>query len=128
MRVTELERSQEPLPPFAATLDAIGWGLFLIWVGAALFAQVGWPVFFVGTGALMLAGQGARMSLGARVDWFALILGTFLVLAGGLRVLDLQLDDALVPAWFVPSMFVAIGVAVVVTAWRRRRRSSGPPS
>jgi hypothetical protein len=122
MRVTELDRSHERPLPVAATVDAVGWGLFLIWVGAALFARVGWEVFFLVTGVLLLAGQAVRRYAGARVDWFALVLGAFLVVAGGSPVLELQLDDVLLPAWFVPSMFVAVGLAVVVSAWRRRRK------
>lgn len=122
MRVTEVERSHEPAVPGAATVDAVGWGVFLMWVGIALFAQVGWAIFFFGAGVLVLAGQAVRTRIGSRADWFALALGAFLVVAGGSRALELPLEEVLVPTWFVPSMFIAVGVAIVVTAWRRRRK------
>lgn len=122
MRITERESSREPQLPLAATVDSAGWGVFLIWVGLALYGRLGWAVFFLGTGGLLLVGQAVRRSVGSNVDWFAVVLGIFLVVVGGSRALELQLDDAVVPSWFVPSMFVAAGIAVVATAWKRHRR------
>ena len=49
MNDTEINRSAGPQRPVAAKLDTIGWGVFLMWVGAALLADVGWPVFFLGS-------------------------------------------------------------------------------
>jgi len=35
-------------------LDAIGWGIFFIWVGIALLADVGWGVGCIGVGVIIL--------------------------------------------------------------------------
>jgi hypothetical protein len=36
------------------TLDAVGWGLFFIWIGIAFVADLGWGVGFIGFGLLIL--------------------------------------------------------------------------
>ncbi|WP_128000804.1 hypothetical protein [Piscinibacter defluvii] len=120
MNGTEEDRPGRAQTPSAAKVDTVGWGVFLMWVGTALLADVGWPVFFVGTGLIMLGGQAARRRLGLRPDWFALVLGTCFVAAGGWRALDVPLGQLAVPAWLVPSAFIAAGAAIVLSAWRGR--------
>jgi hypothetical protein len=41
-------------------LDALGWGLFFIWMGIAVLADVGWGVGFLGLGLIILGSLGAR--------------------------------------------------------------------
>ena len=41
-------------------LDAVGWGLFFIWIGIAILADVGWGVGFIGVGLIILGVLGAR--------------------------------------------------------------------
>jgi len=124
MNDTEIERQARPRTPVTVKLDTVGWGVFLMWVGAALLADVGWPVFFLGTGIIMLAGQAARRLSGLKPDWFALVLGICFFAAGGLRALDIQLGQIIAPAWLLPSALIAVGVAIVLSAWRKR----GPPA
>lgn len=97
MNDSAVDRSARTPTPAGAKLDTVGWGLLLIWVGAALFADVGWPVFFLGTGLMLLGGQAARSHFG------------------------LPLGPLVTPAWIVPAAFIAVGVAVVASVWRRRR-------
>lgn len=120
MNGTEVDRSAGAQTPVAAKVDTVGWGVFLVWVGAALLADVGWPVFFLGAGLVMLGGQAARRHFGLKLDWFALVLGICFAAAGGLRALDVQLSKIVTPAWLVPSAFIAAGVAIVLSAWRKR--------
>ncbi len=47
-------------------LDAIGWGLFFIWKGAALIADVGWGVGLLGVGIITLGAQAARKTSACR--------------------------------------------------------------
>jgi hypothetical protein len=49
------------------TLDAVGWGLFFIWMGIAILADVGWGVGLIGTGLIILGGLGAREYLSESV-------------------------------------------------------------
>jgi hypothetical protein len=41
-------------------LDAVGWGLFFIWMGIAVLANVGWGVGFLGVGLLIFGSLGVR--------------------------------------------------------------------
>jgi hypothetical protein len=41
-------------------LDAVGWGLFFIWMGIAVLANVGWGVGFLGVGLIILGSLGAK--------------------------------------------------------------------
>lgn len=41
-------------------LDAVGWGLFFIWMGIAVLADVGLGVGFLGVGLIILGGVVAR--------------------------------------------------------------------
>lgn len=36
------------------TLDAVGWGLFFIWIGIAILIDVGWGIGLIGVGVLIL--------------------------------------------------------------------------
>ncbi|MBI5586234.1 MAG: hypothetical protein HY892_20685 [Deltaproteobacteria bacterium] len=36
-------------------LDALGWGLFFIWIGIAFLFDVGWGAGFIGVGVIILA-------------------------------------------------------------------------
>ena len=41
-------------------LDAVGWGLFFIWMGIAILADVGWGVGLIGIGMIILGSLVAR--------------------------------------------------------------------
>ena len=40
--------------------DAVGWGLFFIWIGIAILADVGWGVGLIGVGTIILGSLVAR--------------------------------------------------------------------
>ena len=48
-------------------LDALGWGLFFIWMGIAILADVGWGVGLIGIGLIILGGLVAREYLSGSV-------------------------------------------------------------
>lgn len=41
-------------------VDAVGWGLFFIWMGIAILADVGWGIGLMGIGLIILGGLVAR--------------------------------------------------------------------
>ena len=45
------------------TLDAVGWGVFFIWIGVAFLADLGWGVGFIGVGLIILGALVARIYL-----------------------------------------------------------------
>jgi hypothetical protein len=44
-------------------IDAIGWGVFFIWVGLAVLADLGWGVGMIGVGLIILGVFVARTHL-----------------------------------------------------------------
>jgi hypothetical protein len=48
--------------------DAIGWGLFFIWVGVAWITDVGWGIGLLGVAAITLGMQVARKISGEAVE------------------------------------------------------------
>lgn len=87
-------------------LDAIGWGLFFIWMGIAFLLDVGRGWGLVGIAVIILGEALTRKKLGLKVGSFWIVVG-LLFLAGGLwELLDVQYPVA-------PFAIIAIGVAVL---------------
>ncbi len=119
MTSAQFDMNAEPQPGRSAKLETAVWGLFFIWVGVCLLADFSWAVFFFGTGVLMLGSQALRRYVGLRVDRFSLAMGTCFVVVGGIRGLGWHIGEVTMPAWFVPALFIGVGIAFVVAAWRR---------
>jgi hypothetical protein len=87
-------------------LDAIGWGLFFIWMGIALLLDVGWGWGMVGIAVIILGEALIRKKMDLNVGGFWVVVG-LLFLAGGLwELLEVQHSIA-------PFAIIAIGVAVL---------------
>jgi hypothetical protein len=100
-------------------LDAIGWGLFFIWVGTAWLVDVGLGIGLLGVGAITLGMQLCRKVLGLPVEGFWLFVGGGFAVAGLWAWFDIQRPLA-------PFILVAIGVALLFwRAWPRARGSDG---
>lgn len=123
MTSADLDRPAARPKHLPASLDAGGWGVFFIWVGVCFLAGLSWSVFFLGTGILMLGTQALRRHLGLKLDRFALALGSCFVVVGAIRTLGWPLDAFTLPGWLVPALFIAIGAACLVAAWRRRPKA-----
>lgn len=123
MRRIGIDGAVTPGGSTAAMVDGIGWGFFFIWIGVCFLADLGWGAFLLGTGLLLFAGQAARQRHALTIDRFALLLGGCLAVAGVARLLNLHWDWAAMPGWIGPVFFIALGTAILVTAWRRGHRS-----
>jgi hypothetical protein len=97
-----------PRSAVAGRIEAIGWGLFLIWVGSALLLDVGWGIGLLGVGVLTLTMQGVRRGSGLSIEGFWVLVGSVLALAG---LWELAAADVA----FVPVVLIAIGVLVVAS-------------
>jgi len=93
-------------------LDALGWGLFFVWVGVALMAKFGWGLGLLGVGVITLVGQVARKHFGLAVERFWIVVGVFLVLGGVWDVVGLQFS-------LVPVILIAAGMTLLFSAARR---------
>ncbi len=89
-------------------LDAVGWGLFFVWVGIAFVAHVGWGTGLLGVGLITLGGQVMRKYFGLRLEVFWLMVGFFFLLGGVWELLNVQFE-------FVPILCIIAGVALLVT-------------
>jgi hypothetical protein len=121
MRNIPLDRTAEANHVVAKTIERSGWGLFFIWVGITFLANLGWGVGLLGVGIIMLGAQAAQTSFGLSLDGFGLVLGVCFAGAGLSRLFHMPLDESPISAWLVPSLFIAAGVAALVSAWRHRQ-------
>ncbi len=75
-------------------LEAIGWGLFFVWVGIAFAAHVGWGAGLLGVGIITLGGQVMRKYFALRVEVFWVMVGFFFLLGGVGNYLMFALSSA----------------------------------
>jgi len=115
IRNTEWERALE------AKIDASGWGLFFIWVGVALVASVGWGIALLGTGLIALGAQLARHFSELPVEGWSVGFGVCMSVAGIVQWLDIPVGQTPMPGWLVPAVFAALGLAILLSTWGRKR-------
>ncbi len=99
-------------------IDAVGWGLVLVWVGLALLAHLGWGAGLIGVGLITLGEQAWRKTLHVQVDRFGLVLGTLLGITGLWNLVELPFD-------LVPILFIAAGLGLLASTWRPRHGTGG---
>ncbi len=99
-------------------LDAIGWGLFLIWLGIVLLARAQASVALLGIGIIMLGVQLSRMVLNLHLERFWLVAG-LLFIVGALW----QLADPGVSV--VSILLIAAGLALILTRFLPRQKKTG---
>lgn len=93
------------------TLDAIAWGVFMIWVGIAFLMDVGWGWGLVGVAAIILGAAVIRWMRHLNLGGFWVAVG-LMFLAGGLwELLDVRWPLA-------PVLIIGCGVAVLWGALR----------
>ncbi len=100
---------------FAARLDNIGWGVFLLMTGVLWLMSSALPsgTWLVGTGILLLALNAVRYLKGMTLSLFTLVLG-ILALAGGLA----DLANMRLPLFALA--LVAFGLLLLVRPFARR--------
>jgi len=97
----------------AFTVDTLGFGLFLIWIGVAFWIElVGWGL--VGAGAITLGDQVARKCLRIKVEGNWVFVGVLLVCAGfGQIGLEFSL---------LPLLLIVGGVGVLMSLLKSRAK------
>ncbi len=101
-------------------LEAVGWGLFFIWMGVAFLANVGWGVGLLGVGVIALGAQAARKYFGLPVEWFGLIIGIVFVVWGVWELLRIELGESSISGSLLPMLCVVVGIVIVVSALLRK--------
>lgn len=92
-------------------LDAVGWGLFLIWVGIAFLAEFDRGIGLMGVGVIAVGVQVARRVLGLNIQGFWIFVGLLFVAGGLSEFLEVKLRLG-------PIVLVVVGVAFLLSAVR----------
>ncbi len=108
---TEDARARNPL---AAKLDAVGWGLFFIWVGTAFLMNIGPGIGLLGVGIITLGMQLVRSFFNINLEGFWIIVGVLFV-AGGLW----ELFSVQVP--LLPILLLVAGLPLLVSVVRGKQ-------
>ncbi|HEY6909168.1 MAG TPA: hypothetical protein VI356_07350 [Myxococcales bacterium] len=95
-------------------LNAIAWGLFFLWVGAAWLAGIDWGLGLVVTGLIVLGAQLARRRFALGVEGFWVAIGILFVLSGTWQSFNVRIG-------LVPVVCLMAGVALLVSTLVRRR-------
>jgi hypothetical protein len=94
-------------------LDAVGWGLFFVWVGIAFVADVGWGAGLLGVGIITLGGQVMRKYFALGVEVFWVMVGFFFLLGGVWELFNVRLD-------LMPILCIVAGVVLLVSLLVRK--------
>jgi hypothetical protein len=97
----------------ANKLAAVGWGIFLIWAGAAMLLHIDPSLVILGIGFLVFVMQGIRKYKGLRLEVFWLVIGAIFIVGGLWEMLGEKLP-------MVPVMLIAAGVVLIAFAGRGR--------
>ena len=106
-------------PPATSTsvldrrLDAAAWGLFFVWIGVALLAGLSWGLGLLGVGIITLGAQWARRYFGLTVETFWVVVGLLFLASGVWELLSVRIG-------LVPIVLIVAGVALLLSAARRR--------
>ena len=98
------------------TLEALGWGLFFIWVGIALLSGSGWGVGLLGVGIITLGGQMARRYFNLKVERFWITVGALFLLGGVWALFKVRVD-------LIPILLIVAGIVLLLSPWQSRRRA-----
>jgi hypothetical protein len=93
-------------------LDALGWGLFFIWVGVSLLLDLSWGVGLIGVSAIIFLGQTARRSYGLRIEKFWVVVGGLFLVGGIWELFQVQVG-------LVPILLIVAGCALLLSFFRR---------
>jgi hypothetical protein len=109
------ERSAaERVNDVARKLDAVGWGLFLIWLGIVLLAKAQTSVALLGIGIIMLGVQLARLVLKIKWEGFWFVVGLLFIIGSLWQLANTRIE-------LIPILLIAAGLALVLTRFLPRQ-------
>lgn len=95
----------------ADRLEALGWGLFFIWLGAALLFDVGLAMGLLGVGVITLGIQFARKRYSIPVEPFWVGIGAIFLVGGAWQLLSIKLP-------LLPVLLILAGVLLILSKFR----------
>jgi hypothetical protein len=106
-QVEELEAGERHR--LAKRLDAVGWGLFFVWVGIAFLADFDVGVGLLGVGIIILGEQAARKYCDLKLEGFWVVVGLLFVVGGLWELFEAEVG-------LVPILLIVVGLALLVSA------------
>lgn len=98
-------------------LDALVWGLLLIWIGIALLTAIGWGIGLLGVGAILLCEQAARKYMGSYIEIFWIVVGAVFVIGGISELSGVHIS-------LIPVACIIAGVALLLSALFEKTQSN----
>ncbi len=96
---------------FAKQLDAVSWGLFFVWIGAAILLNVGWGWGLLGVAAIILGAAAIRAFKGLPVEGFWVAVGIVLAVCA--------IWEFFAISWpMLPLLIIGFGVVMLLRAFR----------
>lgn len=94
-------------------LDAVGWGLFFIWVGVSLLMDLDWGVGLIGVAAIIFLGQAARNYYDLKLEKSWVVVGVLFLLSGIWELYQFQFG-------LLPILLIVAGGALLISVYRGR--------
>lgn len=102
-------------------IDAVGWGVFLIWMGIAFLTNISWGIGLIGVGVIIIGGQAVRKYFQLPMERFWMIIGIVFLAWGVVELLSIQYGaGVLIPGGVLPILFIVAGIALVVSGLFRK--------
>lgn len=96
---------------FARQLDAAGWGLFFVWIGAAILLNLGWGWGLLGVSVIILGGAAIRSFKGLPIERFWV--------GAGIVLLTCAIWEFFAISWpVIPVLIMGFGVVMLLRAFR----------
>ena len=108
----ELNRNEKQ--HLAAKLDAVGWGLFFIWVGTAFLIDIGPGIGLLGVGIITLGMQAVRTLFNLSLEGFWVVVGLAFMVGGLWELFNVQLP-------LPPILFLVAGLSLLVSVIRGKQ-------
>jgi hypothetical protein len=94
--------------------NAVGWGLFFIWIGICYLAGISFAVGILGVGIILLGVQLARKLSNVKSETFWVVVGILFVIGGIWDLLKIQFD-------LVPILILIAGVLLLISAFTGKK-------
>ena len=95
-------------------LEAVGWGLFFIWIGIAFLAELGFPVGLFGVGVITLGSQAARKYFNFKLEGFWIVVGLLFIVGGIGELFNIEID-------LLPILLIAAGLVILISVFRGKK-------
>ena len=99
-------------------IASVGWGLFLVWVGATFFVELNPGIGLIGVGVIILGAQLARKKFQLSVEFFWVVLGVILLVSGLSEFSGIELPRN----YIFPMLLIAAGLGILYSVIQGKRK------